>query len=125
MSCLFDSLASYFTKIDGAQLRQLICTYLQTNPSLYQEIDTEKAVLWETKNDLNQYIRQMRQSSTWGGAIEIMGFCNLFRLNVTVHLIISSKNKCITFTPTSRSGSSSNGTIHITWTGNHYQPHKI
>ena len=61
----------------------------------------------------------MRLQSTWGGAIEIQAACNIWNLSIIVKDIRSNPSKNIEFIPISNEFSK---TIHITWSGGHYEP---
>ena len=70
--------------------------------------------------DLEQYIQSMRMSDTWGGAIEIKAFCELFQVPVKVE--IESDKRQIEFLPSRmRHGQK---TIFISWNGSHFVPTK-
>jgi hypothetical protein len=79
MSCLFDSL-QHFLPIGTNETRQAICDYLEQNRQIIDGIETSVILRMDRPN----YIAQMRQSSTWGGAIEIQAACNIW--NMTVHV---------------------------------------
>ena len=66
MSCLFNSL-SYFIDANADEIRQVICNYLKENKPLIDGLDTHFILSLDNDN----YINNMRHSSTWGGAIEI------------------------------------------------------
>ena len=40
---------------------------------------------------------KMRNRSTWGGAIEIKAFCNMYNKHVNVHDVRTSKRSIINF----------------------------
>ena len=80
MSCLFNSL-SYFINIDSYTIRQLICNYLQENKPIIDGLSTDTILEYENNN----YISNMRQTSTWGGAIEIQCACNIWKCQINVH----------------------------------------
>lgn len=111
MSCLFDSL-SRFLLINSFQLRQHICNYLENDPSLYDEIKASDWIFWEYNTNLNNYVRNMRQHHIWGGGIEIKSFCNIYNVQVNVHL----QYKTISFYP----NSFIDKIININYTGNHF-----
>ena len=68
MSCLFNSLDN---ALSISNSRKIICDYIENN--LDQEINGEKIKKWieYASNDMNtnidDYIRKMKYSSTWGG----------------------------------------------------------
>ena len=112
MSCLFDSL-SRFLLINSFQLRQNICNYLQNNPILFDGIKASDWIFWENNTNLYNYVNNMRYPYTWGGAIEIKCFCNIYTVQVNVHF----QNKIISFYP----NITPNKIININYTGNHFK----
>ena len=113
MSCLFDSI-SYFLKINGYNVRQKICDYLQQNNKIIDGLDTDFIL----SLDGNNYINRMRMNDTWGGAIEIQAACNIWNIKIIVY-IDRLNNKKIEFIP---SNGYYIGSIEIEWQGNHYVP---
>jgi len=77
----------------------------------------------ETKDILqmesNNYIQHMRNTSTWGGAIEIQSACNIWKLGINVHNIRANEKGQICFIPITTEILQ---TINITWSGGHYEP---
>ena len=114
MSCLFNSL-SYYEKNDSPTIRAHICDYLQTDPMLY-DVKASDWVKWEKNLDLNSYVTQMRSHSTWGGAMEIRSYVTLYNKRVLVHY----RNREIEFPCTG--GTEGTETIHLYYTGGHYEP---
>jgi len=116
MSCLFNSI-SHFVDGNGQAVRQKICDYLQKNNKIIDGLDTKFILDMESKD----YVKKMRLSNTWGGAIEIQGACNIWNLKIVVKNIKHNKknNVDIEFLPV---GSVFNKTIHLTWSGGHYEP---
>ena len=94
MSCLFNSLSRFVNieSIDGAELRRLLCDFLEMNPSLIDDMNAENIIKEETNMPLAQYINLMRHSETFGGAIEIRAFTKLFKLNVMVKSLPNRKD---------------------------------
>ena len=97
MSCLFNSLSYFINDKSSKDIRNIICDYLENN----------------------NYIKNMRQTSTWGGAIEIQCACNIWNLKIIVHNIRERNAKNIEFIPLNRNF---NKIIEITWNGGHYEP---
>ena len=119
MSCLFNTL-SRFIDIDSPSLRHNICNYLQNNPKLYDDIKAEDAIMWSNEGyqNIHDYISAMRSSSTWGGAIEIKCFCNMYNMKVVVHGQRNTiKNEVVEFLPEITTTTTE---IHINWNGGHY-----
>lgn len=111
MSCLFNSL-SYFVNADGRRLRNIICNYLETDPILFDVMNVSNIISPEI---VNEYVESMRCENTFGGALEIKSFCQLFKLNVLVKSFPNNKN--IEFVE-----NENNNWIYISWTGNHFEP---
>lgn len=116
MSCLFRSL-SYFIKENTQVIRQKICIYLEKNNTIIDGIDTKKILKMEGTSN---YTKNMRKSSTWGGAIEIQAACNIWNLKCIVRNIRNRRGRDIEFLPVN--GGKIKKTIVITWNGNHYEP---
>lgn len=114
MSCLFNSL-SYFIKDDSFKIRQKICDYLEKNNSIIDGLDTKDILKYENDN----YIHYMRNTSTWGGAIEIQCACNIWNLRIFILNNRDLGNRLIEFIPLSGQYQK---TICLYWTGGHYEP---
>lgn len=115
MSCLFNSL-SYFIPLDSTSLRQEICNYLEENKPILDGLDTKFILELDGGNN---YIKSMRNTSTWGGAIEIQAACNIWNLKCIVKDIRNYNGKDIEFLPVNGNPEKS---IAITWSGGHYEP---
>ena len=115
MSCLFKSLAPAVC-IDPEILRETIAAYLKTDPLLLDDIRAGDVIKMSEGQNLQEYTAKMSQSTTWGGAIEIKAFCELFHMDVTVHVLYTGKQ----FTVDSSKEPSHN--VHISYTGNHFEP---
>lgn len=111
MSCLFDSLSKN-TNITSYELRQLICDYIEKNPSILGDVPINDIIQWENNTDISSYIKNMRKTNTWGSALELKCFCDMFKVNVLVHY----RGKQIEF----KSSKNSTHYINIQYTGNHY-----
>ena len=61
----------------------------------------------------------MRNTSTWGGAIEIQAACNIWKYKIIVNNHRDSKHSKIEFMPVSKN---IENTIELQWTGGHYEP---
>ena len=116
MSCLFISL-DYFIKENSYIIRQKICDYLQQNNTIIDGLDTKFILDMENIN----YIQNMRNTSTWGGAIEIQAACNIWKLKIIVNDIRykHSQNNSIEFVPVNNNYDKS---ITLEWSGGHYEP---
>lgn len=126
MSCLFNSL-SFFVNENSQQLRNKICDYLQENNELMDGINVETIIKYDSGKTLSRYVNDMRRTSTWGGAIEIRAFCNIYKKNVIVTNIRNNRNNKIEFINNStkeqlNNVSNDTNNYHITWNGGHYEP---
>jgi hypothetical protein len=117
MSCLFNSL-SFFIQKDSYEIRQLICDYLKENKPIIEGMETCEVITFEN-NNVDNYIQNMRLTSTWGGAIEIQSACNIWNIRINVLNYRDSDNKIIEFIPLNKNIEK---TINIYWTGGHYEP---
>lgn len=121
MSCLFDSLSAFTPNFSSRELRLRIVEYLKTNPrNMMDDVETTFAdIMAWMQEDVDKYCESMSNDATWGGAIEIRAFVNLFRTNVTVHTTHPQapkrtiEFKCSVSTPNA---------VNILWTGNHFVP---
>jgi len=120
MSCLFNSL-NYFINTNSFEIRQQICDYLQENKTIIDGLDTAFILNLENPN----YVSNMRNMSTWGGAIEIQAACNIWCLKIIVKDIRNHNNiKNIEFIPV-KPFHNLNKTIYLEWSGGHYEPVRI
>jgi len=119
MSCLFNTLCT-FVNLEGEELRHNICNYLSNNPKMFENVSAEDYVKWNNEgyNNINEYIRDMKKNYTWGGAIEIKAFCNMYNKHVNVHDVRTRKQSVINFIDEDRV----RDTIDINWNGGHYWP---
>jgi OTU-like cysteine protease len=117
MSCLFDSL-SFFFKINSDETRQKICNYLERNEKIIDEMETHFILSLDGLSS-DEYIKNMRLTNTWGGAIEIQAACNLWNIKIVVHNKRNIPNTAIEFLPIK---SKYSVVINLEWTGNHYKP---
>ena len=115
MSCLFNSLSYFINDKSSKDIRNIICNYLENNNKIIEDMDTSFILKLENNN----YIEDMRKTSTWGGAIEIQCACNIWNLKIIVHNIRERNAKNIEFIPLNRNF---NKIIEITWNGGHYEP---
>jgi len=126
MSCLFNSL-SHFINETSFTIRQKICDYLENNNPIIEGVDTKFILQMESNN--NNYISMMRNTSTWGGAIEIQVACILWNLRIIVKNNRDAKNTIIEFLPLRQNNHSDNHTeyktIVLEWTGGHYEPERV
>jgi len=114
MSCLFNSL-SYFIPENSYNIRQKICDYLEENKPIIEDLDTKFVLDLETPN----YIDNMRNTSTWGGAIEIQAASSIWSLRIIVKNYRNNDGKDIEFIPLNQNYQK---TIQVYWTGGHYEP---
>ena len=116
MSCLFNSL-NKFINLDSYTIRQNICNYLENNQPIIDGIETNLILSLDSSKD--NYINNMRSTSTWGGAIEIQAACNLWSLRIIIINIRNVPNTEIEFLPINNSYTH---TIKLSWNGYHYEP---
>jgi hypothetical protein len=117
MSCLFNSL-SYFFQEPSNTIRQKICDYLQNNNVIMDGLDTQFILQLENQN----YVQHMRNTSTWGGAIEIQASCNLYNVIIIVRNHRDHNGKNIEFLPINVSNKDDLRKIELEWSGGHYEP---
>ena len=137
MSCLFHSLSAFIQGTDATSLRHILADYMEKNPVLYDNEKMSDIVQWEQGSpSLPQYVAKMRLQSTWGGAIEIKAFCDLFHASVSVLVLRDGKTVefkpstgAPTSAPTGASASAMTGAptseplqFVISWNGFHYEP---
>jgi len=122
MSCLFQSLSSFVSHQDFIKLRQDICDFLQTNPKLVGgEIDLKTIAELDDTN-IEKYVSHMRSNSTWGGAIEIRAFCEMYDVNVIVKNIRNAAtNEEETYIEFLCSNNKDRWVV-ISWNGGHFEP---
>jgi hypothetical protein len=116
MSCLFNSL-SKFIDVSPIELRKNIVHYLSQNPILHDDNKASELTLWTDDLPLSEYIKKMSHPDTWGGAIEIKAFCNLYKVTVVVKYTFNEKTT--TFT---NINNICLFTIYILYNGGHYSP---
>ena len=114
MSCLFNSM-NYFFPENSYEIRQKICDYLQNGGVVIEGLDTHLILSFERSD----YIQCMRNTSTWGGAIEIQAACNIWNTKIIVHNIRDRNGSKIEVVPVSNNWDKC---INITWSGGHYEP---
>ena len=115
MSCLFQSLSHFINYLDENALRNIICDYLQSNPTIFDTISANQMIGWRDDMELSKYIIEMRNNNTWGSSLEIKAFCNIFNIVVIVHYL-GKEIEFIPIMPNPRF------LIRINYTGNHYEP---
>ena len=118
MSCLFESLSYYVQGTDASRLRHIICEFLKTNPTIFDNIKVDEITKHESGISLEQYIDNMRNQSTWGGGLEIKTFCDIFNIQVDV-ISLPNGGRKIEFIPNSGNPM---GKIGIVWNGGHFTP---
>jgi len=112
MSCLFNSLGRLLNNPTDS-VRQIICDYLAADKPVLDGMETHDLLALEGP----QYIQRMRQSSTWGGAIEIQAAVRIWNVNVTVQNRRDRTGPIEFVTP-----GEATGTLTLYWTGGHYEP---
>ena len=120
MSCLFIALIKNNLKnekefkVNHIMLRNQIVDYIQSNPIVFGSMRAKEVVKHLGRGTLDQYCKEMRSRSTWGGAFEINIFTKIYEVNVAVK--VRSNSKTILF----RSPKPNSKTININWNGHHY-----
>lgn len=117
MSCLFNSLAAFTPGQQPQEIRQKICDYLSGNPSLIDGLHAADVIMIESGQTLDVYVQQMRSAATWGGAIEIRAYCNIYQANVRV--LVAATGQWIEFIADS---TTAHPLAKLRWTGGHYDP---
>lgn len=119
MSCLFRSLSAFVNMVSEDELRQIICNYLEQNPKIMDDLSL-KDILNIDGMDTADYVRSMRHNSTWGSALEIKAFCNIYNVGVVVRIVQNGRD--VVFKPSSMEEATCLNAVMIEWTGNHYEP---
>lgn len=119
MSCLFRSLSAFVNSVSEDELRQIICNYLDQNPKMMDDMSL-KDILDIDNLETGDYVRNMRNSSTWGGGIEIKAFCEIYNVGVVVR--IKNTGRDVVFKASSMETATVLNAVVIEWTGNHYEP---
>jgi len=120
---------SHFIKEDWGPtgIRQRICDYLEKNLPILEGMETRVVLELEAPSAAH-YISKMRNSSTWGGAIEIQCACNIWNARIIVHDIRShysnNKNNKIEFLPLKSENAQQHPSLELNleWSGGHYEP---
>lgn len=116
MSCLFLSLSRFIDGLNETSLRGILCDYMASDPIIMEQTRLSEYLKLENMN-LDQYVQWMRNPATWGGAIEINAFCNLFKAKVVVQ--VKNHHRIIEFKPYNDRYQSE---FTIFWDGGHYEP---
>lgn len=119
MSCLFRSLAVFVCGVGEDALRHIICDYLEKNPMIMDDLSL-RDVLSTEGVDAEDYVRSMRDRSTWGGAVEIKAFCEIYQVGVVVRIRRTGKE--VLFRPSCSAGASRIQAVVVEWQGAHYEP---
>lgn len=119
MSCLFNSFSALIGEPAQA-IRGRICDFLATDPALMDDLSASLVIAIESGKQLAPYVQTMRSSSTWGGAIEIRAFVQLWKRPVKVYVIRT--RRWIEFPYTGSAGAVAGPECKISWTGGHYEP---
>lgn len=128
MSCLFRSLSAFVSGMSTQTLRNYICDYMLSNPKLYGEDDARlfDILKWQGHRYHMNYIEEMRHPDTWGSAIEIACFVNMFYCRVVV-IFAENGSECefiprLSIDQQTGAVKPLQGTATIYYTGNHYEP---
>ena len=120
MSCLFDSLG-HFVQGTAHNLRLGIVDYLRGNPDMMGDgLETKDLVQITEGMPLEQYASRMSSPAAWGGALEIRAFCEMYGMDVRVH--VRRQQKQISFECSRQRPGCYRRTVHVSWNGSHYEP---
>lgn len=99
----------------------MIVDYLEQNPVVMQGNGPDSLRVSDILENehIHRYTQVMRHPSTWGGAIEIMAFTNIFQVQVNVRVLRMQRD--IEFLPTV-TDQTEFPCLRISWTGNHFEP---
>jgi len=121
MSCLFNSLSHFIPQTDAHAIRQRICDYLQANSPIIDGMTTHEVLQLDSSKSSDQYIRDMRASTTCGGAIEIQAACNIWNARTIVRMGHGhGHGQTIEFLP--GAADKTYQTFELEWSGGHYEP---
>jgi hypothetical protein len=120
---------SHFIKEDWSPtgIRERICEYLEKNLPILEGMETRDVLELEAPTAAH-YISNMRNSSTWGGAIEIQCACNIWNARIIVHDIRTrnnnnNNNNKIEFLPLKSENVQPHSLeFNLEWSGGHYEP---
>lgn len=120
MSCLFNSLhlllKPEIIDLKIKDLRQTLVEYMEKNQN-YKIADTpikEWLKMIQLVESSTDYLSNMRISSTWGGAPEIIIAANCFQVKISV---IYKGRSVATFEPENKDAKAH---LYINWNGVHY-----
>lgn len=119
MSCLFRSLSAFVSSVDEDGLRRIICNYLEQNPKIMDDLSLQDILHVDGVHTLD-YVNNMRDPSTWGSALEIRAFCEIYQVGVVVRILPTGRD--VVFKPFSLENATCLNAVMIGWTGNHYEP---
>lgn len=118
MSCLFDALG-YFAGESGALMRQRLCNYM-TRDAPIQGSTIHQRIRWESGQTPEDYITHMRRPATWGGALEVACFVELYGWRVVCGYAGPAGAPDTTYEPVCHAP---HETVRIIWyAGGHYEP---
>eukprot|EP00929_Paragymnodinium_shiwhaense_P000177 TRINITY_DN100421_c0_g1_i1.p1 TRINITY_DN100421_c0_g1~~TRINITY_DN100421_c0_g1_i1.p1 ORF type:complete len:543 (+),score=77.38 TRINITY_DN100421_c0_g1_i1:176-1804(+) len=127
-SCLFHSLAYNMKKMGmgsgsldarGPRLRQAVAKYLAEHADeTVAGTSFRDYILWDRGLTIEEYLKDMADSSIWGGAVEIAAFIRMERLNVQIYDPIGRTGKfrrvlSFEYAPSS-------GKCSIVWSGKYH-----
>ncbi len=114
MSCLFDSLSPFVGK-SSELLRQEVCDYIDSGVSIFDDTSNDDMIAWLANISKANYISSMRRTSTWGGALEIKAFCDMYKKNVRIQSLPNNRDiECL------GRGADPRDWITVAWSGGHY-----
>lgn len=119
MSCLFQSIGKLVQQ-SHVHVRHKICDYMQHHlDSMHQGMTLRHWIQWQRQSsNAEQYIRNMRSTSEWGGAMELMVATKVYNADI---IVVDGYGKQVAefllrdaFTARKR--------MYVQWTGVHYEP---
>jgi hypothetical protein len=84
MSCLFIAMGARLG-LNANRVRKEICCYLQHQSDLKVEgLDLKDWITISEDTDIDSYVREMQNPSTWGGFFEILAACYLYKIIINI-----------------------------------------
>eukprot|EP00953_Heterococcus_sp_UTEX-ZZ885_P018486 10323-Heterococcus_DN1.PRE.1 len=111
MSCLFQAIGRCIG-LPHERVRRDIVDYMQSHADTeIEDLKLKSYIEFAEDVPFEQYVSEMRKSSTWGGEIEMSIACLIYDLNIVVFFRDVKM----------RIGEKRNTTIYLHYTGNHFE----
>ncbi len=119
MSCLFISLGKLLHQ-PHTTVRHTICNYMAANlDHTHQGMTLRDWIRWQQQAPSPAaYIRAMRSTAEWGGAMELAVATQCYRVDIDV--VNGSGKRVADFVW--RDACTARNKLVLQWTGNHYEP---